>query len=143
MKTISWRGTRLTGLRRDGTEVPIEVSFGVRGEGKARVFTGVIRDTSGLEATARALREAEERYRQSQKMEAIGQLAGGVAHDFNNLLTVIHGNATILREELGPNNPSRAEVDEVLAAAERAASLTRQLLTFSRRELVAPRALDL
>ena len=262
--TLDWRAKRLTGLHRDGHEIPLEISFGVRNEGDARIFTGIIRDLSDQQTTARALREAEDRmgfalaasrvgtwevdiatgastwstiqeelhgvaagayggtleafidrihpddrqqvmaaiekamqqrtdsnllyrtvwpdgsihwisgvgrafydadgnpiraagialdvterraleeqYRQSQKMEAVGQLAGGVAHDFNNLLTVIQSYGSILRDEMKPNSEAAHNIAEVLSAADRAAALTRRLLAFSRGQLLAPRALSL
>ncbi|MEM7262062.1 MAG: PAS domain S-box protein [Planctomycetota bacterium] len=81
--------------------------------------------------------------RQSQKHEAIGQLSGGVAHDFNNTLTIINGYADQLRSEVGPDHPWRETLDEILAAGSRAADLTRQLLAFSRKELIQPEVFDL
>jgi two-component system cell cycle sensor histidine kinase/response regulator CckA len=90
-----------------------------------------------------ALREREEQLRQAQKMEAIGQLAGGVAHDFNNLLTVINVHTDLLQHQLGERDEMRSDVDEIARAAARAASLTRQLLTFSRKQVVQPQVLDL
>jgi PAS domain S-box-containing protein len=85
----------------------------------------------------------EERLRQSQKMEAVGVLAGGIAHDFNNLLTVINGYSQLALEQLGPNNPLSKNIEEIAQAGARAASLTQQLLAFSRKQLLQPKVLDL
>jgi PAS domain S-box-containing protein len=87
-------------------------------------------------------RRLEEQLRQSQKMEAIGQLAGGVAHDFNNILTVIHGHASLLVSSELEESATRS-AQQITQAAERAAALTRQLLTFSRRQLIQPKKLDM
>lgn len=85
----------------------------------------------------------EQQFFHAQKLEAVGRLAGGVAHDFNNLLTVINGYCHLLLEGLDPRSPFRDSVVEILNAGVRAASLTRQLLTFSRRQIVAPQIIDL
>jgi len=88
-------------------------------------------------------RELEEQLRQSQKMEATGLLAGGIAHDFNNILTVIIGYCSIMQMRMVPEDQNRASVDQVVAAAERAAGLTRSLLAFSRKQVMNPQQVDL
>ena len=85
----------------------------------------------------------EQQLRQAQKMEAVGRLAGGIAHDFNNILTAITGHADLLLEDLGHHDPRRADVDEIRRSAERAAGLTRQLLAFSRQQVLQPKVVDL
>ena len=85
----------------------------------------------------------EEQLRQAQKMEAVGQLAGGVAHDFNNLLTVIGGNLSFVRADLPPDHAAQADLAEIARASDRARALVRQLLAFSRKQVLSPRALDL
>jgi signal transduction histidine kinase/ActR/RegA family two-component response regulator len=95
---------------------------------------------SWLDVTER--KALEEQYRQAQKMEAIGRLAGGIAHDFNNLLTVVLGYSELALEVLDSEDPLREYVGEINAAGTRGASLTRQLLAFSRRQLLVPRVID-
>lgn len=90
-----------------------------------------------------ALRQSEKQFRQAQKMEAVGRLAGGIAHDFNNLLTVIMGYSQVLSSELGPQHPLRSKIEETQKAGERAATLIRQLLTFSRKQSLDPKVLSL
>jgi len=90
-----------------------------------------------------ALQQSEKQFRQSQKMEAVGRLAGGIAHDFNNLLTVIMGYSQVLLTELGSQHPLRGKIEETLKAGERAATLIRQLLTFSSKQSLDPKILSL
>ncbi len=87
--------------------------------------------------------ELEDQLRQSQKMEAIGRLAGGVAHDFNNLLTAIEGYSEIVLNAIRPTDPLRKDVEEIRKAADRATALTQQLLAFSRKQSIEPRVMDL
>jgi PAS domain S-box-containing protein len=88
-------------------------------------------------------RNLEEQFRQSQKMDAVGRLAGGIAHDFNNLLTVIKLNTEIIMEGFDPTDPRSEDLKQIRSAAERASSLTKQLLAFSRKQILQPRVLDL
>ena len=128
----------LLNYRKDGRSFWNELSISpVRDPaGRLTHFVGVQADVTGR-------RSLEEQFRQVQKMEAVGQLAGGVAHDFNNLLTIINGYSDLLLERLPSSDPSRELVAEIHMAGERSAGLTRQLLAFSRQQVLAPRVLDL
>ena len=112
-------------------------------EGRPVGIRGVMMDiTAGKEAD-RSKARLEEELRQAQKIESIGRLAGGIAHDFNNLLTAINGYTDLMLEELSPEDRWRDAATEIRRAGERAAELTNQLLSFSRRQLLQPRVLDL
>src|SRR5205814_2007859 len=114
-----------------------------------RRFTTQIRDNGDnylgrlyvVEDVTERLR-LEQQFRQAQKMDAVGRLAGGVAHDFNNLLTVIRLNTEIIMEGFDSTDPRAEDVKQIRSAAERASSLTRQLLAFSRKQILQPRVLD-
>jgi signal transduction histidine kinase len=132
-----WGGLELQMKRRDGTAISVRLSGRVvSDEAGHRLYCECIAE----DVTER--RALEQQLRQAQKMEAVGRLAGGVAHDFNNLLTVIKGYTEIVREDLGSSYPHRQELEEALNAAERAATLTRQLLAFSRQQVMAPRIVN-
>jgi len=108
-----------------------------------RSSTGEITGIVGIEHDITERRELEAQFLQSQKMEAVGRLAGGVAHDFNNMLTVILGHTELALASIDESEPLHADLSEVRKAAERSAALTRQLLAFARRQTVAPRPLSL
>ncbi|MBS2020953.1 MAG: response regulator [Deltaproteobacteria bacterium] len=147
----NWLGeTALLGP--NGAEIPVSqlVVCHKNAAGEVQIISTIARDIGAQKRQEQErLREATERRRleaqlaQAQKMESIGRLAGGVAHDFNNLLTSILGHVEFAESTLPPQHPARAELRDVARASERAASLTRQLLAFARRQMVAPTVLDL
>ena len=122
----------------DGTRRLLEVSAAPIHERESRVVAALV-----VFADVTDERALEQQVGQSQRLEAVGRLAGGVAHDFNNLLTVIMGSGTFALESLAEDDPVRAHVEEMTRSAHRAADLTRQLLAFSRRQLIQPRVVDL
>ena len=138
---IQWRTGRtgtVTLPGRAGGTVPVEITTATLkgGEGQDLGVIVIARDLT-------AVRALEAQLRQAQKMEAVGRLAGGVAHDFNNLLTVITGRSQLLLLKLPPESPLRRDVELVEETAHRASALTRQLLAFSRKQMVQPRVVDL
>lgn len=126
---------RLT-LRNGNAVVLEDTNSFVELRGQSPLLLGLFRDVT-------TQKRLEEQLRQSQKMDAIGQLAGGVAHDFNNILTVIHGHASLLLAGANLTGMPAKSAQQIVHAAERAAGLTRQLLTFSRRQMMLPRQLDM
>ena len=130
-------------LRPDGTVFPVRIrSRPLSYEGRT-VRVTIVRDLSEAIETAEVLRSTEAQLRHAQKMEAVGRLAAGVAHDFNNLLTIIGGNGQMARLDLSDEDPVRPMLDEIVSASESAASLTGQLLAFSRKQVLRPKILDL
>jgi PAS domain S-box-containing protein len=140
---IFGRTIEVTGVRKDGGFFPSEFSLAAVRSVQGTAFTAVVRDVLERKQAQDALRQRDEQLRQAQKMEAIGRLAGGVAHDFNNLLMAIRGYAELLVEELKDQHERRSDAEEILKAADRAAGLTRQLLAFSRRQVITQQAVAL
>ncbi|MEO6603263.1 MAG: PAS domain S-box protein, partial [Polyangiaceae bacterium] len=132
-------------LRKDGTLVDVAISLApiLDASGKVIGASKTGRDLSAQHDAARALKNTEDQLRQAQKMEAVGRLAGGIAHDFNNLLTVILSYSDLILSALKPLDPLATDISEVRTAALRAAELTRQLLVFSRQQVITPKVLDL
>jgi PAS domain S-box-containing protein len=132
-----WRG-HFINQRKDGTRYEEDASI------------SPVRDTAGKVVNYVAAKrdvthevQLEDQLRQAQKMDAVGRLAGGVAHDFNNLLMSIMGYAELCREEIAPDHPIREWLNEITREAQRSAEITRQLLAFARKQVIAPRVLDL
>lgn len=133
----TFRSHDQTFYRKDGTSFPIEyTSTPIREDGRQIGSVFVFKDVSQR-------RSLEEQVRQSQKLEAVGRLAGGVAHDFNNSLTVISGYSELLTSNPSLDQRAREAVGEIRRSAERAISVTRQLLAFSRKQMLQPRPIDL
>lgn len=135
-------GREVSGLRRDGTTFPLHLSVSEFEADGRRYFTGMINDLSDRRHVEEALRESERRLAQAQKMEAVGQLTGGMAHDFNNLLLVITGNLELLEPHLERDEPM-ALLKEAQHAALLGSKLTDQLLTFARRKHIDAQVLQL
>ncbi len=129
--------------KKDGTVFPVEITARHFTRNGRPVHIAVIRDITARLKAEEERDRLEEQLRQSQRLESVGRLAGGVAHDFNNLLTVINGYADMTLGELEEDDPVRAALEEIRNAGQRAASLTQQLLAFSRKQMIEPRAMDL
>ncbi len=141
LKTIesgrTWHG-RLTNKRKDGSLFTYDATVT-----PVRNAAGEVTHYAGVQRDVTKLLELEEQYRQAQKMEAIGRLTSGIAHDFNNLLTAINGYADLLKYDLPPHGSAQTMLDNILGAGQRAANLVRQLLIFSRKQVLNPTVLNL
>ena len=129
------RQYEFTALSKDGREIPVEASV-------TRILYKEKFATQGILHDITERKKLEAQFRQAQKMEAVGRLAGGVAHDFNNLLTVIGGNTSLAMMTLMPDDPLYHDLTQVQKAAERASNLTRQLLVFSRKQQMQPKVIS-
>ena len=125
----------ITGLRKNGEEFPMRLGVGRMHEGERRSFIATFTDLTEIKAL-------EARLRQAQRMEAVGQLTGGVAHDFNNLLAVMLGNAELLELRAEASEESHRHIEEIKGAIFRGSSLTQRLLAFSRQQLLSPVSAD-
>lgn len=131
-------------IRKDGSTFPVEVSARkVSADGEGVFRQSIIRDITERKEAEKERAKLQEQLQQAQRLESIGQLAGGVAHDFNNLLTVINGYSSMVMEALAAHDPLQDAVREIFDAGQRAARLTRQLLAFSRKQVISPKLLNL
>ncbi|MFP4348934.1 MAG: PAS domain S-box protein [Desulfococcaceae bacterium] len=131
-------------MRKDGTLVPVFSSHLVlRRQGRLPELFCFDLDLSDIKESENERRRLQEHLAQAQKMESVGRLAGGVAHDFNNMLGVILGHAEMVLDQVDPEQPLFSDLEEIKKAAERSANLTRQLLTFARKQTISPRIIDL
>ncbi|MHB1025793.1 MAG: PAS domain S-box protein [Desulfobacteria bacterium] len=129
---------------KDDRRVPLEVSTRIiYRRGKAVGVQGIARDITDRKRAEAEKEKLQSQLQQAQKMEAVGRLAGGVAHDFNNLLTVITGYSELLLRKIGKESPMYGDLDEIKRAGERAALMTRQLLAFSRKQIIEPKVIHL
>jgi PAS domain S-box-containing protein len=133
-RTMGNLGT-IHGIRADGSEFPIEASISQAKVGSERFYSAILRDVTEK-------KRLEAQLLQAQKMEGVGRLAGGIAHDFNNLVMAIFNYLALASRKLGPEHPVTPALSQANQAAQRAADLTRQLLTFARKQAVAPRVLS-
>ena len=130
------RTVEFPGVRKNGQEFPLEVSVASWQTAEGTFYSGILRDVSER-------RRLEEQLRQAQKMETVGRLAAGVAHDFNNLLMAVLGYSEVTLRKLAPDDPLRGDLLGIIEVGERTGTLIRQLMTFSRKQVVRPQVLDL
>ena len=134
-----------TRKHKSGSPIPValKISPTLDRQGTIVGASAIVRDITDRKRAAEQREKLEQQLRQAQKMEAVGRLAGGIAHDFNNLLMVIQSYTEMLQDSLPAHNPLRRNTQEIMKAAKRAASLTGQMLAFSRKQILSPVVLDL
>jgi len=132
-------------IKKDGTIFPVEIQTYLVKDNKGSIagYWAFVRDITERKMAEADKVKLEEQYRQAQKMEAIGQLAGGVAHDFNNMLNIILGYSQMALMKIEPSWPLYKDINEIMNASRRSANLVRQLLAFARKQTIAPKSLDL
>jgi two-component system cell cycle sensor histidine kinase/response regulator CckA len=135
--------TGVATVREETRDSDVGTEYYLTARSPYRDSTGQLLGVVGITRDITHLKRLEEQFQQAQKMEAVGRLAGGIAHDFNNLLTVISGNSQLASAVLPPDTRAREFIEQVLEASERAAALTRQLLAFSRKQLLEPQVVSL
>ncbi|MCB2183549.1 MAG: response regulator [Desulfobulbaceae bacterium] len=142
---ISFQGLETTSIHKEGQQVILETSGIpiISQTGDFQGFRGISRNITKRKEAESEKALLEEQLQQSQKMESIGRLAGGVAHDFNNILSAINGYSELLLLDLDENDPTRESIENILESGQKAARLTQQLLAFSRRQIIKPVILDL
>ncbi len=135
----------LTRRRKDGSPVEVSVSAAPIRDNKGRIeaIMAVLEDISDRKRAEEEREKLEAQLRQSQKMEAVGRLAGGVAHDFNNMLSVIIGHAELAMTKVDPDSPLQEDLQQVHNAGQRSTAIIRQLLAFARKQIISPQVLDL
>jgi len=141
----TFTGRELRRLRKDGSYIDISVSTAPLRDAAGSITSvmSIITDITGRKQAEEDRERLQDQLQQAMKMEAVGRLAGGVAHDFNNLLTVITGYGDLLLQKVGKGSPMRGELEEIKRAGDRAASLTQQLLAFSRKQIIEPKVAHL
>jgi PAS domain S-box-containing protein len=142
-KHLNWESIELPGLHKSGKEFALEISFGEYVKNGKHVFTGILRDISERKHAEEERQILEKQLLQAQKIEAIGQLAGGVAHDFNNTLMSIGGYTELLIMKLPETDPLQRIAIEIQKGVSQGADLTKQLLAFSRKQVLSPTIMDL
>ena len=132
-------------MRKNGTTIPVIIEERLLQDRGGRIIgmRSTMQDITERKRKEQEMAALQEQFRQSQKMEAIGRLAGGIAHDFNNLLTIIKGYSQLFRIDFKEGDPQRGNIEQITKATDRASGLIRQLLAFSRRQILEMKVLDL